>query len=488
VRVRHIVGVAALASFGSCLAPTEIVLELSTDVSCDTVGQYGVAVAVGPPGNDDSGVVTSTLSCDGGWIGTLVLGPSNGADTIGIRVMLGTTASAESCTDQSPTCIIARRQIQYIEHQPLYLPIALQQACIGDPCDPTSTCVNGVCVDAAVSCVGNACNVPDASAGTPDASPDAGNGCEWTTTLTSTAAPIGPRIARGDGGYVVAYSTAQSGTTTLVSFVSDDGGVSGTSSTVAASPIALGPLGTDGVHFALVLQLAANTFATTVTTLGANAVTQTGTGVAGLGGAILVDAGTFATAATVSGAPALVTFNQAVQNIQVLPSDGGLSNVSLNVADYHYLSSTANGACNITVYDSALNVYAFTAPAAPCDVSREAIQSFSDGILLRHDPTTNTVYLNAGVVAPNVRANDFLIFAVAPQNYRIVFIDTTNAFGFVTYSSTDGGTGGYPPIPPIGPSAPAQNIDAVSDDLVSRHWAIAYHDGFSSIVVRHYCN
>ena len=161
----------------SCLDPTEIVLQLSTDVACSAVVANGVAIAIGAPDDDDASsvhVVTMLCSPDGS-IGSLVVTPSGAIDQdIGVRVTLGVDASAETCgPPRYDGCIVSRRALRFDPHTPLTLPISLDQACIGVPCTPDSTCVNGTCVDASVPPCTGICGVEDAAPPPVDAPPDA---------------------------------------------------------------------------------------------------------------------------------------------------------------------------------------------------------------------------------------------------------------------------------------------------------------------------
>ncbi len=111
-----------------------MVLVLGTDVNCTVVTSSGVSIALGAPGNDNSGVVTSTEMCssDGG-IGTLVVVPSQGDNqTVGIRVTLGVDVLTQNCHGPLYTgCIVARRSLRYVPHHPLTLPIDLDESCLG---------------------------------------------------------------------------------------------------------------------------------------------------------------------------------------------------------------------------------------------------------------------------------------------------------------------------------------------------------------------
>ncbi len=224
--------------FSSCLAPTEIVLQLSTDVDCSYVEGNGVAIAVGPAGVDTNYPNTTTHGCVDGGVGTLVVLPSAATGPVGIRVTLGIDASVESCNagDDFAGCIVARRALEYDPHQPLTLPIELQRACIGKVCDPTSTCFDGQCVDASVPCDGASCGAPSVTC-TPTA----------TLKIATNAAGFTPHIAATSQGYVVAWMDAKGLEVELVA--PDGSNVRGP--VVIGNPTSIvktGPVGTDGTN------------------------------------------------------------------------------------------------------------------------------------------------------------------------------------------------------------------------------------------------
>src|SRR5262245_43212128 len=139
--------VVALSATSSCLAPTEITLVLSTDVPCASI--RGTAIAIGAPGDDKTGIATSVQRCsDDGGIGTLVVVPSGSIDdSVAVRVMLGMQSDPETCKEPDFTgCVVARRALRYVPHHPLTLPIELSGACVNQPCDPNTSCVDGTCV------------------------------------------------------------------------------------------------------------------------------------------------------------------------------------------------------------------------------------------------------------------------------------------------------------------------------------------------------
>ncbi len=203
----------AVSLVSSCLDPTEIIIEVSTNVACSVVLANGVAIIVGAPGADDGGINTVTMMCSpDGDVGTLVVTPSGSAeDEVGVRVMLGIGTPVEQC--QAPNfddCIVARRAIRYTPHHPLELPILLDQACIGVSCDPSSTCVGGFCQDAGGNdCDGGVCNVPPACISTP------------APVLVGPSAGLAtPHVARTPRGYAVTW---MSGSTIELLTVGQDG-------------------------------------------------------------------------------------------------------------------------------------------------------------------------------------------------------------------------------------------------------------------------
>ncbi len=239
--------------FASCLDPTEIEVFVSTDLACDVVTQHGVAIAIGKAGDDMNGSAGTTHDCssDGG-IGSLTVTPHDIDGVVGIRVMLGIDASVDDCNAQNKFagCLVARRSLGFIPHRPLILPIELQEACIGQVCDPSSTCFNGACVDAGVTCEGTTCELPDSGPPPPPPPPPACVPFGPVPVVTSGALPYSPHVVRfPSGGWLVTWvGGALTNQSMYVQYVDPSG--------VAQGPrvIALlgnaqgvtGPLGTDG--------------------------------------------------------------------------------------------------------------------------------------------------------------------------------------------------------------------------------------------------
>ena len=150
-----------------CRTPTQVTVELSTDLACPDPGGgaalaelNGATVTVGAPGQIEGKATTgSTEACDPAGddlhrIGSIVVVPSDEDDAeLGVKVVAGIgESSAESCIESNryAGCIVARRALRFVPHEPLYLPIVLRYECIDRPCSPTTTCVRGECVSALV--------------------------------------------------------------------------------------------------------------------------------------------------------------------------------------------------------------------------------------------------------------------------------------------------------------------------------------------------
>lgn len=146
----------SLAAASACREPTHILLELTTDVSCEQ--RLTTAVVVGTLADtakslDDRPAATATSACaarGGGeaFIGTLAITPSE-SDTgeVAIKVVTGIGIPPEQCTDpKDKRCIVARRVRKFEPHAKVTLPIALNDACRGVPCGVEETCSRGSCV------------------------------------------------------------------------------------------------------------------------------------------------------------------------------------------------------------------------------------------------------------------------------------------------------------------------------------------------------
>src|SRR5579863_4030792 len=104
--------------FASCLAPTEIVLDLSTNVACS--GVTAVHIGVGQTGLDASVVDLETQQCSGTEIGTLVVTPGGASDpvvTVEVDEAVNTTLDGCDAGTGNVGCIVARRALRYNPHE-----------------------------------------------------------------------------------------------------------------------------------------------------------------------------------------------------------------------------------------------------------------------------------------------------------------------------------------------------------------------------------
>jgi hypothetical protein len=145
--------VALLALLCGCQEPTQITIEVSTDVDCGLDINTGINVgALGeidgkPPGSTKSACESS------GRIGSLVAVPDgSGPDEVGFRIVTSVGVPLSEC--ETPTegdsCIVSRRALGYLDNKKLLVPVVQRDACIGVPCDEKTTCVRGDCVDASI--------------------------------------------------------------------------------------------------------------------------------------------------------------------------------------------------------------------------------------------------------------------------------------------------------------------------------------------------
>jgi hypothetical protein len=164
---------AAAVAWCSCRSATQVTLDLRTD-TCASRPTLGIAAGTR---SDTEGAAfgTTTTTRNGDEIGSLVLVPSGGkGDAFGVKVVLATKGEPADCGQPGAKgCIVARRALRYLPHEPLRQRIDHRGACVDVACDPLETCVNGACVDADI-------RDPSACAGDP--------GCDESA------------LGQGDGG------------------------------------------------------------------------------------------------------------------------------------------------------------------------------------------------------------------------------------------------------------------------------------------------
>ncbi|MDF2691758.1 MAG: putative serine/threonine-protein kinase pknH [Labilithrix sp.] len=163
-----------IAAAVACWAPTQIVVRLETDLTCNTVSANAVAVTVA--GSSDGlttaspSAVTSDCTTKGARtdVGSLVLVPTDDRSAqIYVKVTAGVERTARECLEgDAAGCIVARRRVSFIAHRSLDLGIRLDRACLGISCGDDATCSGGICVPLD-QCVEADCT-PDGDGGSPD--------------------------------------------------------------------------------------------------------------------------------------------------------------------------------------------------------------------------------------------------------------------------------------------------------------------------------
>jgi hypothetical protein len=152
----------ALAACG-CRAPTQITFEVTTDVPCEKL--RGTSVVVGPLDAltaERPPTTTSAACTSDGRIGSLVVVPSgdDGA-LVGVRIVTGVAVDPTRCGPQGEGCIVAKRALRFVPHEPLTVKVGMDSACESVPCSGTDTCVDGACRSAIIGdstvCAGSGC-------------------------------------------------------------------------------------------------------------------------------------------------------------------------------------------------------------------------------------------------------------------------------------------------------------------------------------------
>jgi hypothetical protein len=170
----------------SCRDATQITVLIKTGEKCTDLS--GVEIVVGADQAQTQArfeqryTAAVTHECDGaGTIGTLVVTPGGGGGTIvvaaGVRVAGADAPDPETCAtpEGAKSCIIARRSFSFISHSSLTLPIELDPRCLGNACDPASTCFKGACVSASVTCSGSDCGLAQENPGGSGSGNEAGS-------------------------------------------------------------------------------------------------------------------------------------------------------------------------------------------------------------------------------------------------------------------------------------------------------------------------
>jgi hypothetical protein len=140
----------------ACRTPTQVTVELTTDVDCSSGVRTTLRVGATGADVDTHAPSVDSTACSGGRIGSLALVPSgSNEEKFAVKVVLafrGQTPeecdAAERLLQVVPGCIVARREARFVSHTELRLPISLLADCDGVPCPNDMTCDHGRCVPA----------------------------------------------------------------------------------------------------------------------------------------------------------------------------------------------------------------------------------------------------------------------------------------------------------------------------------------------------
>ena len=134
----------------SCLEPTQVTVELTTDVACQDLDETQIVLGSLNALNSSAPHATTT-ACNAGRIGDIVIVPYKSADeTFGFQVVVGVGKDTDACVASGfmGGCIVARRALSFQQRTPLQLTVQLEVDCIDVPCGATKTCRKGTCVPA----------------------------------------------------------------------------------------------------------------------------------------------------------------------------------------------------------------------------------------------------------------------------------------------------------------------------------------------------
>jgi hypothetical protein len=144
--------IAIAALVASCRSPTQVTIEITTDVPCSNL--RGTSITVGRLADLESKPpATATQQCDNGRIGALVIVPSGANDDeVAVRVVSAETMDPDGCVSNHypKGCIVARRALRFIPHSDLNVGILMANACSGLSCPSDQTCIEGTCRSAII--------------------------------------------------------------------------------------------------------------------------------------------------------------------------------------------------------------------------------------------------------------------------------------------------------------------------------------------------
>ncbi len=203
VRIAVVCSFAAMTAAVACLDATQVTLVLSTDEACSNV--TGTSITVGTASDIETKLpLTVTNACEPttGSIGTFVLVPdaTGAADAFAVKIVTAVSPQQlVNCTaaNNYTGCIVARREMAFVPHTSLTLPIEMTTACIDVNCSTATgnqlqTCTaDGTCGPAMVDrCPNATCGLAaDQDAEAPEASSVRGDGGPDASSAEDAQAP-----------------------------------------------------------------------------------------------------------------------------------------------------------------------------------------------------------------------------------------------------------------------------------------------------------
>lgn len=180
VRIRAIALASTLAVVAptSCAEATAIDVEVTSELDCTDGAQVmlvGASTLAELAGRAPSAVATR-CEADGsvfrrGHVVVLPSGPDRRAAFAVVTRRGG--ADPSDCLAGGADCIVAKRQLAFVDRKTLRVRVELRRACLGVPCGVDETCDDGVCVSVS-ACADDLCS--DGGAPGPEAGADADAG------------------------------------------------------------------------------------------------------------------------------------------------------------------------------------------------------------------------------------------------------------------------------------------------------------------------
>lgn len=201
---RLLVSCAAMGIALACYAPTQLTVDIASDLDCPRAGIYvGSSLA-------SAEIAAVTDRCERRdastvEIGTFVLVPKGDRDAkLTMHFVAAVGRDPETCRGgPSASCVVARRIVSFIPHKSRTLRVRLDRVCQGVYCPEDQTCVGGRCRSALVGDDDDDC----AGCGATDGGPDGGADADAETTDANGDAPTqdaGPPCPGATAGGVVA--------------------------------------------------------------------------------------------------------------------------------------------------------------------------------------------------------------------------------------------------------------------------------------------